>query len=141
MKIGRLAVTVASLSAFPIAAQAPPPSITPTRSVRTDAEICEYLRALAESTTRELPMMVDTVTRFDGMSAICALRTITWNKFVMADESSFREGWQDRKQAQFNQLICGNEAFEPMARRGWRFVQNLTFQSGGRYVMEARCDG
>jgi len=88
----------------------------------------------------ESPMMVDAVTRLDGMSVICSLRTVTWNKFVNVDAPQLRDGWQGRKQTQFNDIVCKNEAFRPLARRGWRFVQNLTFRSGERVIMDAKCE-
>ncbi len=108
-------------------------------SQTTDAQFCAEARRLSAGMMAELPVMVDTVTRMDGMSVICSLRSVAWNKFVMVEMSSLREGWQGRKQSQFNAIICGNEAFRPMARRGWRFVQNLTFQSGERVTQEASC--
>lgn len=116
-----------------------PPVAVPPRKHWSDNQACEGLKKIAADVMGELPMMVDHTTRLDGVSVICSLRTVTWNKFVTVSASQFRDGWQARKQAQFSDVICKNEAFLPLARRGWRFTQNLTFQSGERFVMDARC--
>ncbi len=131
-----------ALAALLAGQSAPPPvvsTVIPNTEAMADAQACERLRATAREVTAELPMMIDTVTRLDGMSVICSLRAVTWNKFIRADMSEMREGWQNRKQAQFNGIICGNASFVPLARRGWRFTQNLTFQSGERIIMDADC--
>lgn len=104
-----------------------------------DQAACIQMKDIAVGVTSELPMMVDIVTRMDGMSVICSLRTVSWNKFIVTDIAKMRDGWRDRKQNQFNNIVCNNEAFRPMAQRGWRFVQNLTFESGERIIMDANC--
>lgn len=116
---------------------APPPIYTVRET--TDAEFCAMGDRLAKSLQPELPKMVDSSTRIDGIVALCAVRTLTWNKTLMAVPSDMRDGWQGRKQAQWNAIVCGNTAFAPMYRRGWTFTQNLTFQDGTRVVMDAKC--
>lgn len=118
------------------AAPAPPP-ITRSQQM-SDKQACALFRKISDGVIAESPMMVDAVTRIDGMSVVCSLRTVAWNKLVTLDASQFRDGWRERKQAQFNDIICKNEAFLPLWRRGWRFVQNLTFLSGERVIMDAK---
>jgi hypothetical protein len=128
------------LAALALGQQAPVPTVqVPPRQV-TEVEACVRLRKIAEDTTRELPIMVDAVTRTDGMSVVCALRTFTVNKFIAVDVREFREGWEARKLAQWNQIICRNEAFGPLQKRGWRFTENLTFKSGERFTHDANCN-
>lgn len=125
--------------ALALQAQTAAPVFRPSPIRPSDSEACATLRKIAEDTTRELPIMVDAITRTDGMSVICSLRSFTVNKFLNVDLSAFRQGWDARKQAQWNQIICRNEAFAPLQKRGWRFTQNLTFRSGERFMQDASC--
>jgi hypothetical protein len=125
-----------------LAQQEPPPLYAPTHpDYRTysNAQFCHDMREATRRTMSELPMMVDTITRMDGMAVNCALRVVGSNRFIMANMSDFREGWRERKQAQFSDLVCHNEEFVVMARRGWRFTEVWTFQSGERFVLDASC--
>ena len=114
---------------------APPPAPAGV----SDAEFCRTMRAVVDAAMAELPKMVDRVTRTDGMSIMCGLRTVTTNKFFLVPLSQFREGWQARKQEQWNRMTCDNASFGPMARKGWRFTLNLTFASGERFILDAKC--
>lgn len=127
------------VAALVIAQQAPVTTIQVPPRRETDAQACIELRKIAEDTTRELPIMVDAITRTDGMSVLCSLRTVTFNKSIAIDVKQFREGWEARKLAQWNQIICGKAAFGNLARRGWRFTENMTFQSGERFSHDASC--
>jgi hypothetical protein len=128
------------LAALALVQQAPVPTIHLPPRQDTDAEACTKLRKIAEDTTRELPIMVDAITRTDGMSVICALRTFTINKYIAADVQEFRGDWKARKLAQWNDVICKGGAFGPLQRRGWRFTENLTFKSGERFTHDANCN-
>lgn len=110
------------------------------RSDITDAEACSTLSRIVRDVQPELPKMIDAATRLDGVSVVCALRTHANNKFILVPLASFRDGWQARKQAQWNDIVCRNEAFRPLQKRGWRFVQNLTFVSGERFSLDAKCN-
>ena len=134
-------MTLAFALVFSLAYQAETPPVVRIPPRDLDREACTILRDLVAKTQADLPIMADRITRTDGFSVMCGLRTVAWNKTFLADLSNFREGWQERKQAQFNQLICENEAFLPMARRGWRFALNITFHSGQRFVLDADCRG
>lgn len=131
------------LLALLLAVEPPAPVITPVAppdfSRTTDAEFCSIGKQLTASVTAELPVKVDAITRLDGMSLFCSLKTVAWNRFLSVDLATFREGWQARKQQQWNAVVCKNPLFVVMARRGWRFTQNLTFQSGERFVQDANC--
>lgn len=132
-----------ALAAFALVQSAPivrpmaPPQADYSRT--TDGEFCRIMRQITANVTPDLPRMVDSVTRVDGMSVFCGLRTVATNKYLLVSMSAMQEGWQARKQEQWNRIICDNAAFGVMARRGWRFAHNMTFQSGERITQEARC--
>lgn len=111
----------------------------PAAAGLSDVEFCTQMRRVTESVMAELPKMVDPITRTDGMSVLCSLRTVTTNKFFLVKLSDFREGWEARKQEQWNRLVCDDRDYGPMARKGWRFTLNLTFLSGERFIEDAKC--
>lgn len=132
-----------SLSAMMLAVQAPlssPPVVTYTQARPTDAEFCEEMRRVSAARLPDVPVMAGPTTRVDGFSVLCGDRSVSWEKFILMDMASLREGWRERKQAEFNRLICDHPTGGVMARRGWRFAQDLTFQSGERVTLVAECD-
>lgn len=124
--------------ALALAAQQPvrPPVV---RRAPTDAQFCRAMTEMTRATMADLPRMVDTVTRIDGVSVFCSLRAVLWNRYIIGDMSQMADGWQAAKQEQWNRLICDDRAFGAMARRGWRFANNMTFRSGERITQDARC--
>lgn len=104
-----LVVALALAQVTPIERPIAPPPADYSRT--TDAEFCSIMRQVAASVAPDLPRMVDAVTRVDGVSVFCGLRTYATNKFIMMDMSTMREGWRARKQEQWNQIICTNAAF------------------------------
>lgn len=102
----------------------------------SDAEYCAFLAPRAASTSKYLPWATDGTTRIDGMSVDCPRRTVSYDKFISADLS---EDWRQGLQEDWNEFVCGKDVYGPMARQGWRFSQNLTFQTGERLTQDARC--
>ena len=113
-----------------------PPSI---RVINLDTRDCSMMVKIANDMQAELPKMVDRVTRLDGFVVLCSLRTVSNAKFIDADLAQMRSGWRERKQRQWSEINCKNEAFLRMIKRGWRFVQFFTLRSGERYSMDAIC--
>jgi hypothetical protein len=116
------------------------PTITITQTPIDDKQACAILTKIASDVQAELPKMLDSYTRLDGVVVLCLLRTSAQNKFVSAPASELREGWLERKQKQWSKIHCENEAFRPMIDRGWRFVSNITLLSGERFVLDAKCN-
>ncbi len=92
---------------------------------------------LSAKVMAELPMMVDRVTRVDGMAVLCAARTVVWSKFVLGDLTAMAPGWRGDLQHDWNDSMCGNSLYAAMIRKGWHFTQNLTFRSGEHFAVEA----
>jgi hypothetical protein len=116
-----------------------PPPITVLR-IPSDAEACDKLSAMAADIMFELPKMVDTSTRSDGLVVLCTTRTVNYSFFIGVTEAEFREGWKDRKQAQWNEQFCAQPQLNSLVRRGWRFRSTITFLSGERHYLTATCD-
>jgi hypothetical protein len=105
----------------------------------SDEQFCSLMKGSAERLTPDLPIMLDKVTRLEGLSAVCGYRTISWNKSSLTDQASLAEGWDERRLKQFNESVCSNPLFAPMVRRGWRFVEYVTFPDGKRVTFDATC--
>lgn len=130
-----------NLIVYILAMAEPAPTITVKTVVGwTDSQACSALGKIAKDMQPELPVMVDKITRVDGVAVLCSLRTNVINKTLLVDASKLREGWLTRKQAQWNDINCKNSAFRPLIDRGWRFTQNMTFISGERFILDAKCD-
>lgn len=115
------------------------PAITTRSSWIGDKAFCDQAKNLEAAIQKELPVQADIATKTVGMSAICGLRTLDWNKFMQANLNELRDGWQGRKQTQWDDIICKNEAFGPAARNGWRFAVAITFLDGKRITIDAKC--
>lgn len=118
-----------------------PPPIIRRRDSETvsDDDACSLLRTIAAKVQPDLPIQADAITRTTGMAVVCGLRTVTVNKVITVDPTSFRAGWQGREQLKWNAIICRNDAFAPLQRRGWRFALQITFLSGERFGVDADC--
>lgn len=112
---------------------------TPAQRQRDEVDFCNVMRRMTREAQADLPLQVDSITRTDGFSVICSLRTVTWNKTVSLATSRMTADFREVKQQQFNHIICDNTAFGPMARRGWRFVTNISFADGERITLDAHC--
>lgn len=127
---------------FAAAAPPPPPIILMRPSVEgsapSDASACKILGEIAAGVIAEAPKMIDAITRLDGAVVLCSAKVFQSSKFFTVPQSAFREGWRQRKQAQWNELNCGKE-LGVLVRRGWRISQALTWVSGERIVMDAEC--
>lgn len=104
-----------------------------------EAAFCAAAKDAAQKMNQESPMMVDNLTRQDGMAVVCAARMVDFKKSILVKQSDFREGWLERKQAQWNELYCPNEIMGPAIRAGWTVQMTLTFASGERYRISAKC--
>jgi hypothetical protein len=117
-----------------------PNTTTPDINKTTDAQLCEEMHFTVANTTREMPRMVNATTRADGVAVDCGLRVFSWQKTFMGDEaSSSGQSWQAFETTQFNRQVCDISVFRQMIRRGWRFVEYLSFRNGERVKVDAAC--
>lgn len=117
-------------------AQSPP--VQPLMLSSSDALACTELTQVAEPTVAHLPKWVDTVTRVDALVVTCPSRTYHVDKYINEPILGMREGWQGRKQAQWDKQVCLG-SMGPLVESGWRISQVLTFATGERIQMDARC--
>jgi hypothetical protein len=105
----------------------------------SDVEFCAFLRPRFAGLSQSLPWAVAGPTRIDAVAIDCPLRTISYDKFVDATLVDTGEWSRENLQLEWNEFVCGKDLYGDMARRGWRFTQNVAFQSGERVTQDARC--
>ena len=123
--------------ALALAASLAPPA-KPVMLSSSDMLACTELSQLAVSTAAQLPKWVDPLTRVDALVVTCPSKAYHVDKFINEPILAMREGWQVRKQAQWNKQICLS-SMGSLAKVGWRISQILTFASGERIQMYAHC--
>jgi hypothetical protein len=100
---------------------------------------CKNLREFAVTSNQDAGSMLDAVTRHDGMAVLCNAKIVDFKKFILVNVSEFRDGWRERKQFQWNNTYCTNEAFRPAIDAGWTIASTVTFKDGSRYFLKAVC--
>jgi hypothetical protein len=107
----------------------------------SEDEFCSQITEMAEKLNAEGSSMVDAGTRQDGMAAICSLKVVEFKKFVNMPITSLREGWQGRKQAQWNKIYCDNNSpFRSAIDNGWTIGVLTTFIDGEQHRIKAACN-
>jgi hypothetical protein len=116
------------------------PLLVVVASVRapTDAQYCRTMSGIAQAPAQDTASG-DALAPTSTVSVLCSYRTVTWSEVVGSATSKMREGWFARKQEQWNRSICSDPVRSALARRGWRFVQNITFKEGNSFTMDATC--
>jgi hypothetical protein len=113
-----------------VGAALPPPS-----KAGDDVEICSVFKEIAARLNAEAPTMTDAITRLDGMAVICAFKRVAQKDFVNVPVSAFRQGWQARKQAQWDAIVCRNASWREAIASGWTVTDTMTFQDGSQYEL------
>lgn len=130
---------ITAILSLAIAAQASA-SPSPFQRRRDEIDFCRAMTEEASRTAAELPRMVDRITRLEGLSVSCSLRTVTWNKTITVDRAQMDPHFlQVTQQEDWNHIICDDDPLGTMARRGWRFVTNYTYADGQQMITEAHC--
>jgi len=104
-----------------------------------EAAFCTSMKDFAEKAKADEGIMLDQFTRSDGLAVLCGVRTITFYKFITVAPGLLRDGWNERKQAQWNEMFCKDAAWLPAIQAGWRVSQAVTFVDGTRIYVEVRC--
>lgn len=104
-----------------------------------EAVFCATLKQVAKKTNAEGPVMLDAFTRLDGVSVLCATRIVDFKKFVTQPTPSLREGWENRKQDQWNSIYCDDPSTREAIANGWTIAQTTIFVDGSRHWMKAIC--
>lgn len=103
-----------------------------------DAVFCSEAEAFKEKGEVDVGKMVDKFTRNDGMAVLCGIKTIEFKKFLFANESEMRVGWQERKAAQWDAIYCEGANLEAI-KNGWTIATSFIAKDGKRFWHAATC--
>ncbi len=103
-----------------------------------DAAFCKQMEAFKANGEVDVGKMVDKYTRNDGIAVLCGNKIVDFKKFMFANQNDMREGWQDRKAAQWNSIYCEGEWLEAI-NNGWTVALTLVTQDGKRFWHKATC--
>jgi hypothetical protein len=83
---------------------------------------------------------LDRSTRHDGVELDCEAKTLEAKCFINADPDEMREGWEARKEREWNARYCNDEAWREAIDNGWSIISTLTFRTGKQMSFVAECD-
>lgn len=104
----------------------------------SNSAFCVELIQLTAGVNQDVPTKVDGITRLDGVIVECTAKAIEVLKFVNVPASDLREGWEQRKQDQWNQGHCFGPWIAAI-QNGWTVANTTTFPDGSRHHMVAQC--
>jgi hypothetical protein len=97
------------------------------------------MQEFGDQANKDAGTKVDTMTINLGVAVFCNLRVVNFMKRVEVSFTSFRPGWEARKQAQWNQIYCDGGPVTLAIASGWRITHTITDIDGRRHFMEATC--
>jgi len=83
---------------------------------------------------------LDRSTRHDGVEVDCEAKTLEAHRFLNTEPNAMREGWEARKQRQWNAAYCNHESWREAIDNGWSIVSTLTFRTGEQVWFVAECN-
>jgi len=110
-----------------------------------DAEFCEAISTFSADTNAEIRsgkgVWADSTTQNLGMYASCVSRLVSFKKKLHVVPEDMRVGWQSRKQAQWNDSYCRDEAWiwRDAVKRGWIVRVDIVFLDGQTVQFDADC--
>jgi hypothetical protein len=104
-----------------------------------DEAFCKKMKQFQQNVLQDIGAMLDSVTRNDGMAVFCGNKIVEFKKFVIVSETEIREGWKERKGAQWDEIMCGNDVIREAVDGGWIIANLMTFSDGKRFRHTANC--
>jgi hypothetical protein len=106
-------------------------------------EFCAAVTDIARRMNARKGKWLDRSTRHDGVVVDCEAKTVEAKRFLNADPAAMREGWQTRKQREWNSAYCNDEPWREAIENGWSVVSTLTFRTGDEvsFVAALRANG
>ena len=124
-------------SAIPIAITV---ALMPAPALAFDED--EFCAAVTDVTGRmnaRRGKWLDRNTRHDGVEVDCAAKTLEAKRFLNTEPDAMREGWEGRKQRQWNATYCNHKSWREAIENGWSIISTLTFRTGEQMSFVAEC--
>jgi hypothetical protein len=91
-----------------------------------DALFCQVMEETAAKSNKDTGSKVDAVATHMGIAVLCNMKVVDFKKHIDVPFGSFEAGWEDRRQAQWNQIYCNNLGFSQAIANGWRISATKT---------------
>jgi hypothetical protein len=97
------------------------------------------MQETAAKSNKDAGSKVGSVTTHMGMAVLCNMKVVDFKKRLDVPFSALGSGWEDRKQAEWNQIYCNNVGFSQAIANGWHISTTTTDADGKRHYIEAKC--
>ena len=115
-------------------------ALTPGPALPFDQdEFCAAVTDIAHRMNARKGRWLDRSTRHDGVELDCEAKTLEVKRFVNADPDEMREGWENRKEREWNAHYCNHESWRDAIDNGWSIISTLTFRTGEQVSFVAEC--
>jgi hypothetical protein len=135
VRIGGLSMRATTISIVLTLTLAPLPALPFDQD-----EFCAAVTDIARRMNARKGRWLDRSTRHDGVELDCDAKTLEAKRLVNADPDEMREGWQARKEREWNARYCNDESWREAIDNGWSIVSTLTFRTGEQVSFVAECD-
>ena len=102
-------------------------------------EFCVAVTDVARRMNAHRGKWLDRSTRRDGVEVDCEAKTLEAKRFLNTDPDAMREGWESRKQREWNAAYCDHESWREAIDHGWSIISTLTFRTGQQMSFVAEC--
>jgi hypothetical protein len=102
-------------------------------------EFCVAITDIVRRMNARKGRWLDRSTRHDGVELDCESKTLEAKRFVNADRGGMRQGWEERKEQEWNATYCNDEAWREAIDNGWSIFSTLTFRTGEQVSFVAEC--
>jgi hypothetical protein len=117
-------------------------TLIPTSASSFDQdEFCVAVTDVARRMNTRRGKWLDRSTRHDGVEVDCESKTLEAKRFLNVDPDAMREGWEARKEREWNAAYCNHESWREAIDNGWSIISTLTFRTGQQMSFVAECWG
>jgi hypothetical protein len=102
-------------------------------------EFCSAVTDIAQRLNSRKGRWLDRSTRQDGAVLDCELRTLEIKRYIHADPDDMRQGWESRKEREWNHRYCNDELWRRAIDHGWSIISTVTFRTGDQVTFLAEC--
>ena len=115
-------------------------TLTPLPALPFDQdEFCVAVTEVAHRMNARKGRWLDRSTRHDGVELDCEAKTLEAKRFMNADPDEMREGWEARKEREWNARYCSDASWREAIDNGWSIISTLIFRTGEQVSFVAEC--
>lgn len=111
----------------------------PAKAQYSNEHFCQVLEQIQKDLQEHIDTTMDPVTKIDDMIVLCDTKVLVFKKYLASAAEHLRAGWQEHKQAQWNDLYCNDAITSAAIADGWTIATELTTTDGKRLWYTAEC--